>query len=56
MFSGFKGIILLDTLGNLENYKDQIEEFVNFSGLKVLETRKIGANSLKKLIFQTKKP
>lgn len=55
MFSGFKGIILLDTLGNLEDYKHQIQDFVNFSGLKILETRKIGTNSLKQLIIQTKK-
>ena len=55
MFSGFKGIVLLDTLGNLENYKDQIQDFVHFSGLKILETRKIEPNKLKQLIIQTKK-
>lgn len=55
MFRGFKGIILLDTLGNLENYKDQIQAFVDFSGLKILETRKIDCNFLKQLIIQTKK-
>lgn len=55
MFSGFKGIVLLDTLGNLEDYEDQIEDFVNFSGLKILDTRKIGTDSLKQVIIQTKK-
>jgi len=54
MFSGFKGIILLDTLGNLEDYKDQIQAFVDFSSLKVLGTRKIGTGSLKQLIIKTK--
>ena len=54
MFSGFKGIILLDTLGNLGDYKDQIQDFVDFSGLKVLGTRKIGTGSFKQLIIKTK--
>jgi hypothetical protein len=55
MFSGFEGIILLDTLGNLEEYEDQIQDFVDFSGLKILETRRIDIDSLKQLIIQTKK-
>ena len=54
MFSGFAGIVLLDTLGSLKDYEDQIQDFVNFSGLKVLETRKIGTDSLKQLIMKTK--
>ena len=54
MFLGFKGIILFDTLGNLEKYEDQIQDFVDFSGLKILGTRKIDKNCLKQLITQTK--
>lgn len=54
MFSGFKGIVLLDTLGNLQDYKDQIQDIANFSGLRILETRKIGTNSLNQLIIKTK--
>jgi hypothetical protein len=54
MFLGFKGIILFDTLGNLEKYEDQIQDFVDFSGLKILGTRKIDKNCLKQLITRTK--
>lgn len=54
MFRGFKGIILLNTLGNLENYKDQIQDFVDFSGLKILGTIKTDDNYLKQLIIRKK--
>lgn len=50
MFSGLEGIILLDTVGNLEDYMDQIQAFVDFSGLKILETRKVDTDCLEQLI------
>jgi hypothetical protein len=52
LFTGFNGIILLDTTGNLDNYKDQIQTFVNFTGLKIVETRKLTLNTIKNLINQ----
>lgn len=54
MFCGYEGIVLLDTLGNLKDYKDQIKAFVDFSGLKVLETRRIDCDGLKQLIIKEK--
>ena len=52
MFNGFNGIILLNTTGNLDQYENQIQNFIDFTGLKILETRKIEANQLKQLINQ----
>ena len=54
MFDGCKGIILLDTIGNLQDYNDQIQQFLDFTGLKILETRKINIKNLRQLINQTK--
>jgi len=52
LFNGFNGIILLNTTGNLDQYENQIQNFIDFTGLKILETRKIEANQLKQLINQ----
>ena len=49
MFSGIKGIILLDTLGNAEKYRAEIEELE--TGLAVLETKEVGIGNLKHLII-----
>ncbi|MCW3997529.1 MAG: DUF1638 domain-containing protein [Candidatus Bathyarchaeota archaeon] len=53
MFIGFRGIVLLDTTGNLSQYKDQINNFMDFTGLKILETKKLDSNQIKQLINQT---
>lgn len=53
MFTGFNGTILLDTTGNLLQYKNQIKNFMDFTGLELLETRKIDTNQIKQLINQT---
>jgi hypothetical protein len=49
MFSGIKGIILLDTLGNAEKCRAEIEELE--TGLAVLETKEVGIGNLKQLII-----
>jgi hypothetical protein len=54
MFAGFNGIILLDTTGNLPSYKDKIKNFVDFTGLKILETKKLDYNQIRQLINQIK--
>jgi len=54
MFEGCEGIILLDTLGNLNEYKDQIQYFLDFTSLKIIETRKVNINNFKELIYQSK--
>jgi hypothetical protein len=48
MFSGIKGIILLDTLGNAEKCRAEIEELG--TGLEVLETKEVGLGNLKLVI------
>ena len=47
-----KGVFLLDTLGDLDNYKDDISKFCEYTGLPILERRNVGLNKLKKLILE----
>ena len=55
LFNGLKGIVLLDSLGNLDNHKKEIEELQSFTGLPILEKRSIGLENLKKLILESTK-
>jgi hypothetical protein len=50
LFSGIKGIVLLDTCGNADKCKDELEK----SGidLRVLETRKIGLENVKQVLLE----
>jgi len=50
LFSGLKGIALLDTLGEPERNKEEIEKL--HTGLKVLETKTIGLDKLKQLLLE----
>jgi hypothetical protein len=50
MFGMLKGIILLDSLGNLEENKPEIDTFCDQTGLDILETRHVGLEGLKKVI------
>ncbi len=50
MFSGIKGIVLLDTCGDAEKYKEELEK-LNIE-LPILETREIGLENLKRVIFE----
>lgn len=52
MFSMLKGIILLDSLGDLDDYKEKIEEICDYTGLKILDRKDVGVESLKEVIFQ----
>ena len=49
MFSGIKGIVLLDTCGNAEKCKEELEKLG--IGLPILETREIGLENVKRVIF-----
>ncbi|MCP8308560.1 MAG: DUF1638 domain-containing protein [archaeon] len=51
-FSRLKGIILLDSLGNLSEFKDEIEEFSYHTGLLVLDKKAIGLDGLKDVILE----
>ena len=49
LFSGIKGIVLLDTCGNADKCKDELEK--SGIGLRILETREIGLGNVKQVIF-----
>ena len=55
MFNGFKGIILLETIENFKKYSKQIQDFVDFTGLKILEKKKVNTNKIKQLITKVEK-
>jgi hypothetical protein len=50
LFSGLKGIALLNTLGKPEKNKEEIEKL--HTGLKILETKTIGLDNLKQLLLE----
>jgi hypothetical protein len=49
MFSGIQGIVLLDTCGNKEKYKEELKQLG--IGLPILETREIGLENVRQVIF-----
>jgi hypothetical protein len=48
LFQGIRGIVLLDTLGNAAQLRDDVEELD--TGLKILETKQVGCENVKKVI------
>jgi len=50
IFSRLKGILLIDSLGNLDDYQDRIRAISDLTGLPILETRKVGLAGLKKVL------
>lgn len=50
MFSGIKGIVILDTCGDTEKLSQELEKLG--MNLKVLETRKIGLENIKQVILE----
>jgi len=49
VFSGIKGIVLLDTLGNAEKCREEVEK--SGFGLKVLEIKEVGLEGLRQVVF-----
>jgi hypothetical protein len=49
LFSGIKGVVLLDTCGNAEKCREELEK--SGIGLPILETREIGLENVKRVIF-----
>ena len=49
MFSGIKGFVLLDTCGNAEKMKNELEEAG--LGVPILETRQIGLENVRQVVF-----
>lgn len=54
-FNKLKGIILLDSLGNLDEFKDEIEEFSSYTELPILDKREVGTNGLKDIVLKAMK-
>ncbi len=53
MFEMLEGIILIDTLGDLEKYGDRIEQISDRTGLPVLEHKDVGLSGLKTILLET---
>jgi hypothetical protein len=51
-FRMLKGIILIDSLGNLNEFKDDVEEFSDHTGLPVYDKKIIGIDGLKDAILE----
>ena len=49
MFSGIKGIVLLDTLGNVEECRQEL--VASGLGLAILETRAVGLENVRRVVF-----
>jgi len=49
MFGGIKGIVLLDTCGNTKKCREELEK--SGIGLSILETKEIGLEGVKQVIF-----
>ncbi len=49
MFSGIKGFVILDTCGNTEKMKKELEEAG--LGVPILETRQVGLENVKRVVF-----
>lgn len=49
-FAMLEGIVLLDTLGNLDDYGDDIKRISSVTGLPILEKKKVGLQGLQDVI------
>jgi hypothetical protein len=52
MYSMLDGIILLDAMGDLDEYQSRIDEIVDFTGLPILDRKKIGVDGLKNVLME----
>jgi len=55
MFQKLKGFILLDSLGDLDDYKEKIAEICDHTGLDILGRKDVGIEGLKEVILQAMK-
>lgn len=55
IFRPLKGICLIDSLGNLGDYRDRVRVISDLTGLPILETRKMGLTGLKTVIAKALK-
>ena len=52
MFSILDGIVLLDTMGDLDAYQSEIDDISEHSGLPVLERKNLGLEGFKKVLLE----
>ncbi|MCF8131219.1 MAG: DUF1638 domain-containing protein [Deltaproteobacteria bacterium] len=52
MFSMLDGIVLLDTMGDLDDYQSKIDEMADHTGLPILERKDIGLGGLKRILLE----
>ena len=52
LFSGLEGIILLDSLGDLNEFEDEINKFSRHTGLPVLKKIIVGIDGLQNGILE----
>jgi hypothetical protein len=52
MFSVLDGIVLLDAMGDLDEYQSKIDEVADHTGLPILERRDIGLEGLRNVLLE----
>ena len=52
LFRDLKGVILIDSLGNLDEFKSDIEKFKSNTGLSVKNKEDVGIHGLKAVILE----
>jgi len=52
LFRDLKGVILIDSLGNLDEFKNDIEKFSSNTGLPVKNKEEVGTHGLKAVILE----
>jgi len=52
-FSVLKGLFLLDTLGDLDDYSEDIEIIREYTGLPVVERKNIGIEGIQKVVLES---
>ena len=53
LYKKLEGIILLDSLDNMEQHRDDIDRFCNYTGLSVIKRLPVGLSGLKATIEET---
>ncbi len=52
MYGMLDGIVLLDAMGDLNDYRNRIDDMVDYTGLPILERKDIGLEGLKNIIIE----
>jgi len=52
MYGMLDGIVLLDAMGDLNDYQPRIDEIADYTGLPILERKNIGLEGLKNIIIE----